>query len=207
MIQHLAIQHLAILGLAFGGAVGSMAGPVSATAPVPRDKVLLTVDEALALAFPKAKIERGRVFLTEAQKKRAAGLAKAKVEQGIVRPYVARDEEGKLLGTAYLDTHQVRTLKETVLVVVGPDERLLRIELLSFGEPTNYIPRGNWYGQFKGKKLDDQLNLKRGIKGVTGATLTARATTEAARRVLALHHVVNTKEPPPKEGGTGGGRR
>ncbi|MEO2094376.1 MAG: hypothetical protein ABGY71_09970, partial [bacterium] len=41
--------------------------------------------------------------------------------------------------------------------------------------------------QFKGKQLDHQLRLKRDIKAVTGASLTAKATTSSARRILALH--------------------
>ena len=40
--------------------------------------------------------------------------------------------------------------------------------------------------------MNDELSMKRGIRAVTGATLTARATTDAARRVLALHHVLTS---------------
>ena len=46
----------------------------------------------------------------------------------------------------------------------------------------------------EGRKLDDDLALKRGIRSVTGATLTARATTEAVRRILALHRVVEEED-------------
>ena len=76
------------------------------------------------------------------------------------------------------------------MVVVGPAGSIARIEVLSFSEPEEYMPRGHWYAQFPGKALDDELAVKRGIRPVSGATLTARATTEAARRVLALHQVV-----------------
>ena len=40
--------------------------------------------------------------------------------------------------------------------------------------------------------FDDELSMKRGIRAVTGATLTARATTDAARRVLAVHKVIQS---------------
>ena len=63
-------------------------------------------------------------------------------------------------------------------------------------EPEDYIPRGNWYGQFKGKKLNAGLNLRRDIKGVTGATMTARATLSAVRRSLAIHEVIFGKPGP-----------
>src|SRR5207342_2287812 len=101
----------------------------------------------------------------------------------------AATKDGKLVGTAYFDTHLVRTLSETVMVVISPAGAIARIEVLSFSEPEEYLPREHWYAQFPGKALDAALDgqlVKRGIRAVSGATLTARATTEAARRVLAL---------------------
>jgi hypothetical protein len=65
-----------------------------------------------------------------------------------------------------------------------------RIEVLAFREPEDYLPRAAWYGQFLDRELGDGLALKRDIRGVAGATLTARATTDAVRRVLALHRVI-----------------
>ncbi|MCZ6597813.1 MAG: FMN-binding protein [Planctomycetota bacterium] len=159
-------------------------------------KVFLTVGEALKLAFPKCEIERSTVFLTKDQKRRVEKLAKVDLATRIVFPYVAK-RDGKVVGTAWFDTHRVRTLNETVMFVVDPNQRIQRFELLSFAEPQDYIPRGNWYDQLKGRKLDAELNLKRGIKGVTGATLTAKATVKAARRTLALQAVLF---PPPKRG-------
>ena len=159
-------------------------------------KVFLTAGEALKLAFPKCEIERSTVFLTKDEKKRVEKLARVDLATRIVFPYVAR-RDGKVVGAAWFDTHRVRTLNETVMFVVDPNQRIQRFELLSFAEPQDYIPRGNWYDQLKGRKLDAELNLKRGIKGVTGATLTAKATVKAARRTLALQAVLF---PPPKRG-------
>lgn len=158
-------------------------------APAASSKVFLTVEEALRLAFPGCEIERRTVYLTEEQKQAAQELARVELESSIVRPYVAT-KKGKLVGRAYFDTHDVRTKRETVMIAVEPGGKILRLELLAFAEPVDYIPRGKWYGQFKGKRLDAGLSLKRDIKGVTGATLTARATTNAARRSLALHEVL-----------------
>ena len=70
-----------------------------------------------------------------------------------------------------------------------------RIEVISFDEPEEYIPRSVWYEQFDGESLDDDLRLARGIDGVTGATLTARATTNAVRRVLAVHQALEESSP------------
>ena len=76
------------------------------------------------------------------------------------------------------------------MVEVDPEGAIVRIEVLSFSEPEEYLPKAHWYEQFQGKPLDDELSLKRAIRPVTGATLTAHATTDAARRVLALDRVL-----------------
>ena len=98
---------------------------------------------------------------------------------------------GEAGGTAYFDAHRVRTLPETLMVAVDPEGRVRRLEILSFAEPPEYIPREAWYGQFTGQPLSQDLALKRRIRATTGATLTARATTDAVRRVLAIHRVLS----------------
>jgi hypothetical protein len=165
---------------------GSAAGAASGA-------TYLTVDEALELAFPDCEIERRTLYLSAAEEARARELARVPLEARIVRPYVASCE-GKLVGTAYFDNHRVRTKNEVLMFVVAPDGRLRRTELLSFAEPVEYVPRPAFYAQFQGRKLDDELALERGIRGVSGATLTARASTDAARRVLALHAVLQERD-------------
>jgi hypothetical protein len=169
-------------------------------------RVLLTVDEALALAFPGATIERRTVFLTEEQRARAEQLAGARLASAIVHPYVAR-RDGVEVGTAYFDSHLVRTLQETVMVVVGPDGRVGRVEVLAFDEPPDYLPRAEWYRQFDGRPLDAELDLRRSIRPVTGATLTARSTTDAVRRVLALHGALAERAPAAAAATAGGPER
>lgn len=171
------------LTLAAGAALHLLAAAPAAA------RVLLTVDEALALAFPGAAIERRTVFLTDEQMVRAAELAGQRPASAIVHPYVAT-HDGELVGTAYFDSHVVRTLAETVMVAVDAEGRVGRVEVLSFDEPPDYLPREAWYRQFDGRPLDAELELRRAIRPVAGATLTARATTDAARRVLALHRVI-----------------
>ena len=149
----------------------------------------LTREEALALAFPGCKVERGTAYLDKSQVKRVATLSKVKFKSTVVYPYRAT-KQGKWIGTAYFDTHRVRTKRETLMVVVKPDGRLGRVEVLVFAEPKEYIPRPKWYQQFDGHKLTDQLYVNRKVRGVTGATLTSTVTTQCTRRVLALDQVL-----------------
>ncbi len=168
------LQRVALLLLA--------AAPLSA-------KVFLTQEEALKLAFPGAAIDRRTAFLTEAERQEVARLTGGPASSALAVFYAAT-RDGQLLGTAYFDTHVVRTQNETLMIMVSPAGAIARIEVLSFSEPEEYMPREHWYAQFPGKVLDDDLAIGRGVRPVTGATLTARATTEAARRVLALHRVL-----------------
>ena len=158
--------------------------------------VLVTVEEALGLAFPEATIARETLFLTDDQRTSAAETSGTDVASAIVTRFVATGSDGEVVGYAYLDTHRVRTLPETMLVVLDADGTVRRVEVVTFREPLEYMPRRGWYEQYEGRKLDEDLALKRAIRPVTGATLTARATTEAVRRVLAIHVAVTAEGGP-----------
>jgi len=158
--------------------------------------VLITVEEALELAFPGAITERQTLFLSDDQRDKAKKESGSEISSALATRYVAKGVDGAVLGWAYLDTHRVRTLPETLMVVIGADGAVRRVEVVTFREPLEYMPRGAWYAQYKGQELDDDLVLKRDIRPVTGATLTTRATTEAVRRVLAIHAVAAQEEMP-----------
>jgi len=151
-------------------------------------RVYLTVHQALDAVFPQpAKVDRRTLYLDEAQARRAAETAGAPVE-GRVISYYTGSRDGRVTGYAYFDTHLVRTLPETILVFLSPDGGLARVEIVSFDEPEDYLPSTRWLQQFPGRRLED-LGTRQGIRALTGATLSSRALTQAARRVLALHRL------------------
>ena len=155
-------------------------------------QTLMTQQEALELAFPgSTRVERKTAYLTEAQLSRARELAGADVEidQAVVTYYVGYDDHGPS-GVAYFDAHRVRTMAEVVMVVVSPDARVQRMDVVKFMEPPEYRAPAGWIDQVEGRGLDRELSLSGGVRTLTGATLTARALTRAARRVLALHAVI-----------------
>jgi len=162
------------------------AGPAAA-------KVFLSVEEALHLAFKGCSVERRTVFLTPEQRARIQKLAGGEIKSSLVNPYRATCD-GKEGGTAYFDSHVVRTLPETLMVVIDSQGKVARVEVLAFAEPEDYLPPGRWYGQFLGQGLSDDLALGHHLRGVTGASLTARATTDAVRRVLAIHQELRGQE-------------
>jgi Na+-translocating ferredoxin:NAD+ oxidoreductase RnfG subunit len=143
-------------------------------------------------------IERRTAFLSDADLERAAVLAgrDARPASGVVTYYVARSGDS-LAGVAYFDAHRVRSLREVLMVVVGPDDRVRRVEVVRFDEPPDYLAPASWLRQFDRHALDDDLSLTGAIATMSGATLTARAAVRATRRALALHAVIRPFANPP----------
>jgi Na+-translocating ferredoxin:NAD+ oxidoreductase subunit G len=154
---------------------------------------IISRDEALKLAFPDAEIRQSMIFLTKDEQSEASNLAGLPIESGLVARYDALKDQ-KPVGRAYLDTHIVRTKKESLLIVLSDDGKIRRIEIVAFQEPPEYLPSEKWYEQFEGKALDQELRLKKEIHPVTGATLTAQASTDASRRVLAIDQILQKRK-------------
>ncbi len=152
----------------------------------------MTQEQALRVAFPEpATIERRTAFLGDDELKRARQLAGpgVQLDQRVVTYYVGLNGSDPT-GVAYFDAHRVRTLPEILMIVVSPSGRIARIEILRFAEPPEYRAPDSWLEQFSQRDLDDGLSLKGSIVNITGATLTARAITDASRRILALHELI-----------------
>jgi hypothetical protein len=163
-------------------ALFSTAGPASA-------RVLMSQKDALALAFPgDAKVERKTAFLTDEQLAAAEKAAGTKIDSKVWTYYVGSSTAA---GTAYFESHRVRTMNEAFMVVVNPDATVRFVEILTFAEPDEYLAPKKWLGQFSGRPLDDDLMLRRGLRNITGASLTSDAVTRGVRRVLAVHQLLH----------------
>jgi hypothetical protein len=155
-----------------------------------RAEVLIGMDEALALAFPGCDVRQRTHYLTHQQRSEAGERAATTISSGLVREYRGLCE-GELVGSAYFDTHPIRELPATLMVVVTPGGEVARMELLSFDGPEPHRPPQSFYAAFHGMTLGRELTLRRAaLRPVSGATLSSRAAVEAARRVLALHAVI-----------------
>jgi len=163
-------------------------------------RVFATQQEALARIFPPpAVVERRTAYLSDEQVRRVGELSGELQEHRVV-PYYVGLRDGRAVGYAFTDVHLVRTLPESVLFAVDPEGRIRTTEILSFDEPQEYLPGARWLEQLTGRPLDEDLSLKRKIRTLSGATLSARAMTGSARRVLALFRVIVAE----REGGGAG---
>ena len=152
---------------------------------------LVQREEALAAVFPGATIAADRVYLTAAQARRIAELSRDDVHTQIYARYVAR-RNGVVVGRAYVDTHVVRTKRESLLISLDAGGRVRRIDVTAFMEPPEYIPAARWVQQYYERPLSDDLAIMRAIRPIAGATLTTHAVNGAVRRVLALDHVLDS---------------
>lgn len=143
--------------------------------------------DALAAAFPGAAPERRTAFLTDAQAKAVEEAGRSKLDSKVWTYYVAGST------FAYFDSHIVRTMNETVMVVLDANAAVRFVEILSFAEPEDYLASKRWLAQFPGRRLDDDLAIRRGLRNIAGASLTAEAVARSVRRALALHQVLNPK--------------
>lgn len=156
-------------------------------------KSFLSQEDALKLAFPGgATVERQSLFLSADERAKAEARSGVDFDDELVVRYVAR-KGSEVIGFAYFDAHRVRTLPETIMIVVSPDGRITRVEILSFSEPLDYLPKERWLDQLEGQKLDDELSLSRAIRPISGATLSGRAIVNASRKLLAIHDVVGAR--------------
>lgn len=148
-----------------------------------RAKLLLSKKDALGLAFPTgAKVERKTAYLSKDQVKRVEKRAHAKMDSSIWIYYVGESSTG-VIGYAYFDRIIIRTLPATVMAVLDGEGRVRFVEILTFSEPADYLPRRRWLGLFKGRGPDNDAR----VQGVSGATLTAHSLRRSVDRILAVH--------------------
>jgi len=149
----------------------------------------VTREEALTQVYPGAEIRAEQVFLTPAQIEQVAKRAGTDPGSALVARYIAT-RGGRAAGRAYIDTHTVRTKRESLLVSLDAVGQVMRVDVTAFLEPSEYRAPGAWLGQFRGRVLDEDLAVNRAIRPIAGATLTARAASNAVRRVLAIDELL-----------------
>jgi hypothetical protein len=161
-----------------------------AAAPAAHAKIFHSKESALRLAFPDAdEVKPLHLFLDEDQAATVRQRSRTKVPSRLVTVYVGH-KAGLPTGFAFIDTHVVRTMPETFLVVLGVRGHVRAVHILAFHEPLEYLPSRSWLQQFKGRALGRGLAVRQEIAGIAGATMSATAVTAGIRRVLAFYDVL-----------------
>jgi len=151
---------------------------VASAAGAARAETLTTLDQALAQAFPGARIEPRSLALSPADVKAVEARAHARCEARLVTAYVAWHGD-TLAGAAYTDRRVVRTREALLMTSVAPDTTVARVDVLAFFEPPDFRPPARWLDRFKGATPN--------VPPLAGASLTSRAVSESVRLALAWH--------------------
>jgi len=149
-------------------------------------------EQALAAMFPDAEIIVETVFLTESELDEARELSGTEIQSALIARYTILNKD-LIIARGYVDTHNIRTKRESLLIVIDPDGRIMRIEITASQEPPEYRATTDWYRQYEGKILDNDLYIDRSIRPLAGATLTGQAANQAVRRVIAIDMVLKRK--------------
>jgi len=143
----------------------------------------------LSQVYPGAEWHPRRLFLSNEQ------LESVRAEAGTTfgSPLVARYDlstDGNPAGRAYIDTHIVRSKRESLLICLGPDGKVRRVEVTAFFEPPEYQLSPRWLEQFYQLEDNESVRLGDAIRPAAGATLSAMVTTQAVRRILTLDRLL-----------------
>ena len=147
-------------------------------------------EQALSQIYPDTRIEVRNITLNNEQLEEIQRLSGTKMDTRLASWYIIRKGDS-IVAYAYADIHRVRTHPELVLYTITPEGKLDVVEVLAFYEPLEYMPEDKWLKLFAGKQLGkDPIRLRRDIPNITGSTLTARAITDNARKVLAMWQIL-----------------
>ena len=156
---------------------------------------------ALSNSYPQAtSFQKESIYLSKKELKKLNEIANQGYKPGIsfkkrfFKRYLAM-KQNRLVGYAYLDTHIVRTLYETVLIIIDLKGKISRIQILNFKEPLEYKPSERWLKQYQGRKNPHKLTLQREIVAITGASFTTRSLNRAVKKILILHRYLLRKQP------------
>ncbi len=125
------------------------------------------------------------LILTKAEAKEIQQQAKSKLSSKIIRYYEVK-KENTTLGHAILLKQRIRTKSAAILYMVDANNTMIAIEIISFKEPSEYKPNTTWKEIFIGKTSEDTLVAGKDIATISGATMSARAISNAARIALAI---------------------
>ncbi len=147
-------------------------------------------EKVLKEIFPDSKIEIKNFVISETQQQKVKELSGIKFDTRLVTFYLI-NSNSLVKAYGFVDIHTVRTHPEVVLYILNEKGEIDIIRILSFKEPPEYMADENWLKQFKGKTIGkDILHLRRDIPNMTGATLTSKAITDNARKVIAIWKII-----------------
>jgi len=157
-------------------------------------QLLITPIESMNMTFgDKLEVTKKNILLSKKEAKRVQNIAKVKLNSKIFRIFTAK-KDSNIIGYGILVNQKVRSKNAVIMYHIGYNGILKGIEVISFNEPLEYLPSKTWSSQFKDRETDKMLRVSKEIPTITGATLSARAITDASRVAFAIYTEILKKK-------------
>ena len=155
------------------------------------DRVYVKEADLPRLAFPDAKSSARRTLELSDDQLAALGKILDRKITAKSYPYLAVEGDRGTLGVVFLLDVIGQTQPITFAVAIA-DGAIRDLEVMVYREPHGEeITDKRFRKQFVGKRVDDPIALGKDIDAITGATISSRSATFAARKALALAHLLH----------------
>ncbi len=157
------------------------------------NRTYASADEVLKRSYPDAVFDKKVISISTEERAQIAGIIKKRFFKRRMTFYVAT-KNGLTEGYAAIGNERGKTRQITFMVFIDTDGVVTDLDILAFRESQGYeIENPRWRKQFLGKSLASRLRLKRDIRNISGATLSARAVTKGVKNILATFKVVRAR--------------
>ncbi len=151
--------------------------------------VLIKPEAAMQAMFAEeCTVTKKTLMLGSAELKAVTEQARMKPPTRLYKLYRAESAMG-VCGYGVLVTGKVRSKNAAVLYGITAEGKIAGIEIVAFNEPPEFLPPASWLSQFANASAQSDLRVGKNIPTITGATLSARMITDAARLALAIYAV------------------
>lgn len=152
--------------------------------------LLISPTASMQDAFsPEIEVQKKNILLSREQTHSIEQEIKGKLKTKLYQIYKASKND-KLLGYGILISQNVRSKNCVAMYHISNDSILKSIEIIAFNEPKKYLPSKNWIQVFNGASTSQPLYLSKEIPNISGATLSAKAVTDASRIAFAIYNQI-----------------
>jgi Na+-translocating ferredoxin:NAD+ oxidoreductase RnfG subunit len=147
----------------------------------------LTKEEALRVAIPKAQTMRAeQVELTPAQRQRVQNKVDHPIDTDTFIFHVGKRND-HIDGYAYITDKKGRHRPITFVVGLKPDCSVREVAIMIYREPRGYeVKEKRFLRQYHNKTAQDPIEVRRDIKNISGATISAHSVSAGVREAVAI---------------------
>lgn len=159
--------------------------------------IYLNEPQLAAKLFPDAPTTQAApITLTDAEAAEVSKLFGYRIEQHTYRAITVSDSTG-IKGTIFVLDVMGQNAPITFGVGVTRDGVIRGVEVMAYREPRGEeIRNPRFLRQLQGKHITDKVALGVDVDAITGATISSRSATFAARKALALAQVLHARQVP-----------